>query len=545
MMRRFRSLGVAAVLASSFVFATSGAEASTAIEFPDNWVGQFSRGGAWLATADAPVAGFYNPAALATQPNGFNFGANFVMRKICFTRVGPDGAPQYPDSSWDSTVINAPYQQVCNKNHGFPRFIPNLAFNWRVSERLAFGFTVVPPSSMGKLEWPMTQEYTSEQGDKLTGPAAQRYLSVGVEGTILFPTLSFGYSVLENFQLGAGFVIGVIPSLKLKTVSMSRESDKTADSFGSSDNLSTLDVSDMFIPGFVASFLWSPLDNFDVAAWYKWLDKAKLKGDISVLGPLWDDYGQPRAICEPGQDPDIDNCSAETNSDTDRGIKNDASLSMTLPMEARIGFRYHSPRFKKQKTRYGWERPHEFAGADYTTRDSLRDDIWDIELDLTWANNSAAKEIAISFREVFQPTGLPSTIPPRSDRPTGWKDTFGLRLGGQYNVLEDQLGLRAGTWFETAAVDAEFLTATGVPALRGGIAGGLVMRFGAVDLAAGYMFVWNAGLDNGGNGEIAAIVGSAQNKDVGYGGYKSHYAVNDGHIDMHANIVSVGISARW
>ena len=545
MMRRFRSLGIAAVLASSFVFATSGAEASTAIEFPDNWVGQFSRGGAWLATADAPVAGFYNPAALATQPNGFNFGANFVMRKICYTRVGPGGAPQYPSPQWNTDAVNAPYPQVCNKNAGFPRFIPNLAFNWRVSERLALGFTIVPPSSMGKLEWPLFQEFTSEQGDKLVGPAAQRYLSVGVEGTILFPTLAVGYSVLENFQIGAGFVVGIIPSLKLQAVSMSTEINDTNDNFASSDNRSLLDVSDMFIPGFVTSILWAPTDNIDIAAWYKWLDKAQLKGDVSILGPLFDASTQkPRPICEPGQTPLDDGCAAETNS-KDIGLNNDAALSMTLPMEARIGFRYHWPRYKKVKTRYGWERPHEFADEPYTTRDPLRDDIGDIELDLTWANNSAATEIAVSFREVFQPEGLPSKIPPVSDRPTGWKDTFGARLGGQYNVMADQLGLRAGTWFETAAVDAEYLTATGVPALRGGIAGGIVMRFGAVDLAAGYMFVWNAGLDNDGKGDIAAVVGSAANADVGYGGYKSHYAVNDGHIDMHANIVSVGISAKW
>lgn len=544
MMLRFRSLGAAAVLASSIVFATSSAEASTAIEFPDNWVGQFSRGGAWLATADKPVAGFYNPAALATQPNGFNFGANFVMRKICFTRVGPGGAPQYPSPQWDTDQVNAPYPQVCNDNSSFPRFVPNLAFNWRVSERLAIGITVVPPSSMGKLEWPLYQEFTSQRGDKLEGPAAQRYLSAGVEGTILFPTLSFGYSVLENFQVGAGFVVGVIPSLKLKAVSMSTEINPDRDNFASSDNESLLEVSDMFIPGLVASFLWSPTDNIDVAAWYKWLDKAQLKGDVTITGPLFDASTQkPRPLCEPGQTPD-DGCAATTNS-ADLGIENDASVSMTLPMEARIGFRYHVPRYKKQKTRYGWERPHEFAGEPYTTRDSLRDDVWDIELDLTWANNSAADEIAVSFHTVFQPAGLPSTIPPVSDRPTGWKDSFGARLGGQYNVLPDELALRAGTWIETAAVDAEFLTATGVPALRGGIAGGVALRFGSVDLEAGYMFVWNAGLDNDGNGEIAAVVGSKANADVGYGGYKSHYAVNDGHIDMHANIVSLGISARW
>lgn len=543
-MRPTNSLG-AALLAMTLGVASGTAQASTAIEFPDNWVGQLSRGGAWLATADAPIAGFYNPAALATQKTGVSVGANFVMRKLCFNRQDPGGTPAYPSRQWDAEGLDAPYPQVCNRNSGFPRFIPNLALNWRMSERLALGVTVVPPASMGKLEWPIFQNFQTKNGDVLVGPSGQRYLSAGLQGTILFPTFSFGYSVLPNLQVGAGFVWGVIPSLQLGAVSMSKQQSPDMDNFGSSDNLTTLTVKDLFIPGVVASVLYSPTENLDVSAWYKYMSNAQLRGDVSIIGPLFNaDSQEPRPICQPGQTPDNSGCAAETNSQNAVG-PDGALVDMVLPMELRIGARYHWPR-RQDRRLYGWERPHELAEEEFSVRDPLTDDYGDVELDLTWANNSAASEIAVTFPEVFQPTGLPSTIPPRSDRPTGWQDSFGLRLGGQYNAIPGQLGLRLGTWVESPGTkSAQYLTATGVPSWRGGVAGGLVVRFGAVDMAAGYMFVWNAGFDNGGDGKLAAVVGSQENADVGYGGYKSTYAVNGGKIQMQANVASVGLTTRW
>lgn len=519
--------------------------ASTAIEYPDNGVAQFSRGGAWLATATDPLAAFYNPAALATQPTSLGIGFNLPMQKICFQRRDPGGADSYADPSLEQTDAD-PYEEVCNEHSNFPRFIPNLAFNWRVNESLAIGLAINPPASYGTLEWPLFGKTLSRVPVEASRevPAAQRYLSTKVEGTILMPTLSFGYAITDSFRVGAGFISG-IAILDLNAVSMSTVAESRPYDEFNNDNLSELHVKDLFIPGFVVSSHYSASDNLELAGWFKWLDRIKAKGDADITAVL-NRNGAPTRICSQqevddaidaakaaGQEtPDL-SCSVTTHSEDEVG-KDKVHVNITVPMEARIGLRYHQPAPPPSKLQL-----EQFRKDDVSVRDPLRDDEYDIELNLTWANNSAADAIEVRFTEQFQPLGVPGLTPENADRPTGWKDTFGARLGGQYNVLRNRLGLRGGTWVETSAVDDEYLNVTGVPALRGGFGGGFVARFGRIDIEAGYQHIWNAGLDNGGDGKIKAIAGSGSDDA------RSYHAVNGGSITQHANVFSIGGVARF
>lgn len=532
-------------LVTSCLFFSGVASASNALEYADNGVAQFSRGGAWLATATDPLAAFYNPAALVTQPTSLGIGFNLPMQKICYQRSGPGNEPAYADPSQQpaspgSDPVADPYPEVCNKNSSFPRFIPNAAFNWRVSESFAVGLAVNPPASYGTLEWPLFVKTTNRipvvaQRDI---PAPQRYLSTQVQGTILMPTLSFGLALSDNFRVGAGFISG-LALLDLNAVSMSTvAASRPYDEFGN-DNLSEMSVKDLFIPGFVVSSHASFGPNIDVAGWFKWTDAINAKGDADITAGL-NRNGAPSKICTQdqvdaalaaGTDPP---CSVTTHSADEVG-KDSVEVKITVPMEARIGIRYHKPaappsalaaeRFRKDK---------------YSVRDPLRDDVYDLELNLTWANNSAADAIEVRFTEPFQPVGVPGLTPEDATRPTGWKDSFGARLGGQYNVSRDRIGLRLGTWVETSAVDPEYLNVTGVPALRGGFGGGLVVRMGAVDIETGYQHIWNAGLDNAGDGALKAIAGSGNSPEN-----RSYHAVNGGKISQHADVFSIGGVARF
>lgn len=531
--------GLAALSVLGALFGLQGvSHASTAIEYPDNGVAQFSRGGAWLATATDPLAAFYNPAALATQPTSLGIGFNLPMQKICFQRKGPGGADSYADPSLEQTEAD-PYEEVCNAQSSFPRLIPNLAFNWRVTESLAIGLAVNPPASYGTLEWPLFGQTKSRIPVESTRevPASQRYLSTKVEGTILMPTLSFGYALTDSLRIGAGFISG-IAILDLNAVSMSTVAESRPYDEFNNDNLTELHVKDLFIPGFVVSSHYSATDNLEVAGWFKWLDRIKAKGDADITAVL-NRNGAPARICSQAEIDEAANtgmdlsCSVTTRSEDEVG-KDKVHVNITVPMEARLGLRYHQPAPPASKL----ELEH-FRKDDVSVRDPLRDDEYDLELNLTWANNSAADAIEVRFTEQFQPVGVPGLTPANADRPTGWKDTFGARLGGQYNVLRNRLGLRAGTWVETSAVDDEYLNVTGVPALRGGFGGGFVARFGRIDIEAGYQHIWNAGLDNGGDGKLKAIAGSGSDD------FRSFHAVNGGSIKQHANVFSIGGVARF
>jgi long-chain fatty acid transport protein len=434
------------------------AGASSAVEFPDNGVAQFSRGGAWLVTGSDPIAGYYNPALLATQPTSVGIGFNLVFQKICFDRHGPNGAPQsYRDGG-------EAYPEVCNDNAGRPNAIPNAAFVYRVSEELGIGLTVTPPSGFGKLVWPETVTVVNNIGFERPIPAPQRYLSMGVDATVLWPTLSAGYAVTPELRVGAGFVSG-LAILELSSMSMGLVDPAVLRDQPETDTRSTLNVDDLFVPGFVLSAHYSATPDIELAAWYRFSDRIKAKGDLEVVAPYFTlpPGNQVRTRC--GQPNAVPGC-AETSRSVDQIGEDKNSVTVTVPMEARIGIRWHMP-----------QRPaapllgEKLRRKDFFTRDPLRDDLYDLELDLSWANNSAAEEIEIRLTPIQVAI---SEVPRNADRPTGYKDSFGARLGGQYAVLRNKLGVRLGTWIETSATDPEFLTVTGVAGLRGGFGGGLV-----------------------------------------------------------------------
>ncbi|MCC6904130.1 MAG: outer membrane protein transport protein [Polyangiaceae bacterium] len=511
-----RAIPVLATLAT--LTSARASRASSALEYPDNGVAQFSRGGAWLATATDPIAGYYNPAALATQATGFGIGLNLAFQSICFQRANADGSDVGPSDGFTSQGLT--YTEVCNANAGHPNLIPNVAFAYRASEKLGLGLSIVPPSSFGQVEWPDRVTPPSNPGGRTEPiPSAQRYLSLYTKGTILFPTLSVGYSLTDRLHVGVGFVAG-IALLEFRSMSMSNvEAGNARDNF-TGDSRSAVKAKDLFVPGVVASALFEATDHLDLAAWYRYSDKVRAKGDLEVTAQYYNAAGQRNSKAEPTLSRDQKGADA-------------AKIVLTIPMEARVGARWHMP--LRPPTGLDAER---FRNDRHRVRDPLRDDLYDCELDLTWANNGSADKTEIRFADGIFVANL-GTVPTNADRPTGWRDSFGARLGMQYNLRRNLVGLRTGTWVETSAVKEEYLSVTSVPALRGGVAVGMVLRIQSVDLETGYQHVWNAGLDNDGNGKQRAIAatGSPDNR--------SYHAVNGGSVTQHANVFSLGAVTRF
>ncbi|MEZ4225455.1 MAG: hypothetical protein R3B13_31170 [Polyangiaceae bacterium] len=509
---------------------TERAAASSAVEFPDNGVAQLSRGGAWLATATDPIAGFYNPAALATQTSSVGVGMNVALQEICFDRRGPGNAKIGPRPGFAAGGVT--YEEVCADSSGRANLIPNVAGVLRLSPRFAIGLTLTPPASYGTTKWP---EVAPTPGRSEPIPSPGRYLSLAVRGTILWPTLAAAYSITDELHVGAGFVAG-IALLELESMSISNVQESNPVDDHVQDTRSKVNARDLFIPGAVASVLFEATPNLDFAAWGRVSDSIRAKGDLEVIAPYFTATGVRRTQCDyPGQTVDEPGkpC-ADTTLSKDQVGKDAAEVTVPVPVEIRIGARFHQPR----PAATGLEAERQRRDA-FRTRDPLRDDLFDVELDLTYARNSQADEIQIRFPSGINVLGLSGTVPENADRPTGYKDSFGARLGGQYNLRRSRLGLRAGTWIETPAVDDEYLTVTGVPALRGGVALGTVMRVQRVDLEVGYMHAWNAGLDNGGNGKLHAIAGSGSPDN------RSYHTVNGGSVSQHADVFSLGGVVRF
>jgi long-subunit fatty acid transport protein len=554
-----RRLVTAAAAGTALTSVAPCALASGPLEYPDNGTAAFSRGGAWLATGTDPIAAHYNPAAMATQGSGFSLDLLFAYQSVCYQRRNPGNQPTGPIQETNATTGQGPqYLTACNAGTTQPRILPSLGIVWRASDRLALGFAVVPPATYGNSggEWPALADARSSTGQTVRQPAPYRYLTVGNRSTIIHPTFSFGYELFKGFRVGAGFIwsLGVIDveTFSIRTVTSSDKGDTAR-----LDTRSRLRTEDLFVPGAVASIHWSLTDKIDVSVWGRWIDAIDAsQGRLDLYSQYWNaDRNAPQAPCP---SPDPFECEGFIVHDVfEKDIFRQFRFRATPP-EVRAGVRFHLPRDGAALKVQAGER---------ATRDPLRDDLFDVELNGSYTFNSASETIVVRF--VGNPDGTASVpvnpvgnLPPRADRPTGYEDTFGARLGGQYNLVRSKFGIRAGTWYEQAPADPKWLHVAPVPAERGGFGGGLVYRHGSLDISAGYQRHWSSGVDNKGNGDLRAnsgVWGDAAEADrfkVGrdpaecthcsdYQQFRSFHAINGGRVTQSANVFAVGATYRF
>jgi long-chain fatty acid transport protein len=281
------------------------------------------------------------------------------------------------------------------------------------------------------------------------------------------------------------------------------------------DVLARVEVSDWFIPGFVLGALYSPIPELDVGFSLQVQEAFDGHGDLTAKANYWGTNGLG------------DNPVTTESSDIESGM---AHFRLPNPLQARIGVRYHMPRDASAPVDVG------------AVRDPMADDVFDVELDVSYTRNSAYDRIQLRFPEdpviVVQGTG--GSVPQNADVPLAIKgDTIGLRLGGEYVILPARLAVRAGGWWEPDVQRPEYLNVAVVASQRFGLALGGAVRVGPVDIEAGYMHVFFDEVDNGGDGRVRVVSGDVS------AGNRSPYAINGGKVTQSANIVSVGAVARF
>ncbi|HVW23974.1 MAG TPA: hypothetical protein VHC69_01310 [Polyangiaceae bacterium] len=563
---RLQSFAVAAFAAGMAFCGSRSAFASNPLEYPDNGSASFSRAGAWLAVANEPIATHYNPAALATQASGFSIEQQLNFQHVCYARQGPNGAPE-------TATAGLQYEPACDSRGTFPSTIPSISLAWRVSKKVGVGLAVVPPATYGysKDEWPALKPVLNTGTNQIQqGPAPYRYQQLNQLSTILFPTIGVGWEVLPKFRVGAAFISGIsIINFNVAGTEQTKVG-QTADN-ASLDTLSYLHTKDLFVPGGILSIHWSPLPNLDIAAWGRWIsDASSTKGDLTVYAqPYNGTYTGLKPLC---QLPDRASCQSVSPSVTtinNYGNETFRHLDFPFPPEVRLGVRFHSLRSAKEMPKYVQSVP---TNDKPPVRDPLHDDVFDIELDGSYSINKAANTVEVRFADGPDPQGaFPNGggiqsvvpvgyIPPNADKWNGYENSFGLRLGGQWNVVPDKFGIRAGTWFESQSQDAKWLSITSVGATRGGFGGGFVFRQDFIDISIGYQYHWSEGLDNDGVGAMRAIAGSVAtnamtppfnvNRDGNVTAanrqqFRTFNTVNDGRITQYAHAFTLGGTVRF
>jgi len=507
---RIRLVGV---LAGALVTGLTEQAKADGLDTPAGGVRQVGRGGAWVARADDPLAAFVNPAAMVRNANGVHVGSHLMLREHCFERLGDGGVPVAPGPS-----LAAAQGPVCADIAPFPN--PQLAIQHRIADRVWLGFAAVGPHKHGKASWPDVIRYQNKVGvPNQPHPAPQRYLMLDDDALLVYPTVSVAVALRRNLSLGVGLVWGIA---KFQFSNMVAGTGVAPEGFNQ-DIKSTIDGFDGFIPGLILSALYSPTKRFDIAGTFRYSDAIRATTNLKVQPTYYSSGGDVNAAAL--SDPSLV---------TER--ERAGTFRFDIPMEARLGFRYHQPRASA-----GYGQPW-VAKHGEQVRDAMSQDLFDVEVDLTYANTSAVDRIEIRLGSdipINLGDGLTVSAPTNADMPRNWRDTLGVRLGGELVAIPDLLAVRAGGFFESKAVADADLSLDFHQGYKAGVGGGATLRLSRFDISAAYQHTFYGALDNGGAGNARGLSGNPD-KD-----FRTDFVVNGGRATGSLDEVALGLTVHY
>jgi len=555
-----RSLVRGGLLVGLVACTLAGAERlarANGLEIPENGTEVMGRAGAWTARADNPLAAALNPAGLAGQPTAIILNANITYQSMCFQKAG-----NYPDPSanggtkWESGSYDGkPYPEVCKSNKaGDLNVVPQLGFNYAVNSKLGIAFLPLwTPSGTGKAKWPTEVNVPGSTTADGTAPSPSRFLIVEKNARIIMPTLAAGYEVAKGVRFGLAFQ-WVITMFQSTLISQGTQTSEESLTQGPKVNTSSdVKFNQWFTPAAVFGAMYSPIDDIDIGAMVRYSADIVYKGktcdqknqslttkpdcDVAVTAPY---YGNGKA----GSKPSYTGAELE-------------EFRLPQPMDVRLGFRWHP-------ARKGVTLPAEGR------RDFLKHDAFDVEIDFTYSKNSSFDQITVLFpanQNVYFSGGNGGYVPTNASIAKHWKDSFGVRLGGDVNVLPERLAVRGGAFFQTAAQDEQYLNLDFHPGQMVGLyIGGTVRATKALDVSVGYGHIFVKAFDNTAEGgKLRALVAtgadnpngpnyynlcdSAAAKAQGYTQpsepYRSCAVTNTGRLTSAFNMFSVGATYKF
>jgi len=142
---------------------------------------------------------------------------------------------------------------------------------------------------------------------------------------------------------------------------------------------------------------------------------------------------------------------------------NDVTLTLPLPLVARLGFRYI---FTKKNR-----------------------ELFDLELDASYESWSRVRDFEIDGNGLVAEVSGQKIDIDKIAIPKQWQDTFSVRLGGDVHVLPKHLDLRAGVSYESSAAKPAFANVDFFTSKQIGASAGASIRFSGFEIALAYNFL--------------------------------------------------------
>jgi len=355
------------------------------------------RGGAFTAGGDDPSGIWYNPATIAgTKGWDVLIDGSLVLLTLKYQRV---------DSGGNLDI----YPEVENEAPFIP--IPTLALAKDViKDRLTVGFSISAPySSLTNFPRPNygpceNRDAPSNCIDTAATDAPQRYSLISLEGTLFLQLdLAIAWQIVDQVTLGVS-----IQNVFVNFVTLSSISSYNGFSSGPEDpefdSLSQLTLTDMFNPSGKVGLVITPIPDVRIGVSYQlpvWIG-----GDarVDVQLPVSPLYSKSRV----------------------EGSL--ASLNLTLPMVLRVGAEVRLIPNLRLEVGFDWEQ--------WSIFDALR-----------------VKPDGIY---IYNIPGIDKYEIPDMVIPLNLKDTFAVRLGGEYFFQAIPLALRLGYVYESGAVEDKY-----------------------------------------------------------------------------------------
>jgi len=428
---------------------------------------------AYFARVNDFMATWQNPANLAVVPGGdLGIELRLPILQACFDRARDpmlleEGKYKISDEESD-LVYSEHFREVCNS--AFPSPTGNIGWAQSFDSGWGYGIGLFTPAGVGNSTWGkdtvvsaqvdpdiQTLPFTPEGEESPT-----RQLGLERSAITAYVMAGLGWQPIKQLRVGASAGIGFGSVYNKSVVSV------VGGTFTDQEILNELTVTDYAIPRANLGVVVSPSD---------WLD---LFGTVTYQGDLHG-KGNIQLTANGFKDAPLANCR-----DKDPGVRCKLEgVELVAPFqtyEATFGFRFAHPRNPRERV-----------------LEPMKDEFWDFEVDVNWAQTSHVDQFRIKVHNDTAPEdsddpdervpGIqfssgegddePSVSVPRQRNaiPKWWKDTWTFRAGGDINVIQDRLSIRAGGSFATRAVRPEFMNIDYMPVQKIGLHLGATLKF--------------------------------------------------------------------
>jgi long-chain fatty acid transport protein len=366
---------------------------------------------------------------------------------------------------------------------------------------------------------------------------------------VAVPTLGAAYAIAPGVRLGASVGWGLAwVKTSAAGAGLRQPGIRPAD-----DDLAvTVVAKDLFVPRATGGVHVAVAPWLELGAAVTWSAPIDARGDARTEAGAF----SARAASGDGSkiahgDTSVRDCGQPGT--TACGDGGNARLTIPVPLEASAGVRLRIPRARGAGSAAG--------------RDPRETELADVELDATFAGDSAIDRIGLQFPGdagggTIPVPGTAGELPPDASASRRYRDVFGARLGGDVVVIPGVLSLRAGSFVETRAGAPGEVGLEALPGARVGVALGATARIhdargGAFDVTLGFLhvFVSDVAETDPRRDGVRAISGTrcGAGAAAGAGGvcpdggpaYRTRWPVGLGTLSGALDVIHAGVAYRF